>query len=142
MTVLSEKPLATVQDLTKSWRALSPDESERAENLILQASNYLRQIARNNGKDVDELILADSSKVYGANVTTVICSCVQRSMSAPLDVMPEATQFSQSASPYSESMSFSGDTTTSLYFKAKELKLLGLGNVAGNLGIGLLRGVR
>lgn len=142
MTKISEKSLATVGQLADSWRPLDATEAERAEALLLQASNYLRQIARNNGKDVDKLILADASGVYGANVSTVICACVQRSMAAPIDIVPDASQFSQSASPYSESMSFSGNTTTTIYFKDKELKLLGLGNIAGTTSIGLLRGVR
>ena len=142
MAKISEKPLATVGQLADSWRELDAAETSRAQALLLQASNYLRQIARNNGKDIDDLILADASGIYGANVATVICACVQRSMAAPIDIVPDATQFSQSASPYSESMSFSSNTTTALYFKDKELKLLGLGNLAGTVQIGLLRGVR
>lgn len=138
----SEVSLATVSDLEGAWKSLATDEEARAETLLLQASNYLRQIAYNNGKDLDDNIDADPTGVYGANVKMVVISAVQRSLASPVDMMPEASQWSQSASPYSESMSFSGNVSSTLYFKEKELKLLGLGSVSGNLGISVLRGIR
>lgn len=142
MTTLSETSLATVADLEAAWKPLSADESARAGTLLLQASNYLRQIAMNNNRDIDDNIIADPTGVYGANVKMVVTSAVQRSLASPVDIMPDASQWSQSASPYSESMSFSGNVSTTLYFKDKELKLLGLGSVSGKLGISVLRGVR
>lgn len=134
--------LATVEDLEAAWKPLTSDETSRAETLLLQASNYLRQIAYNNGKDIDDNIYADPTGVYGANVKMVVVSSVQRSLASPVDMMPDASQFSQSASPYSESMSFTGNVSSTLYFKDKELKLLGLGSVSGRLGVSVLRGVR
>lgn len=142
MATPSETSFATVADLEAAWKPLTADEEARAEVLLLQASNYLRQIAINNGKDLDDNISADPSGVYGANVKMVVTSAVQRSIASPIDIMPDASQFSQSASPYSESMSFTGNVSATLYFKDKELKLLGLGSVSGNLGISVLRGVR
>lgn len=142
MATPSETSFATVADLEAAWKPLNADEKARAEVLLLQASNYLRQIAMNNGKDLDDNIIADPSGVYGANVTMVVTSAVQRSIASPVDMMPDASSFSQSASPYSESMSFTGNVSSTLYFKDKELKLLGLGSVSGNLGISVLRGVR
>lgn len=142
MAKTSESSFATVADLEAAWKSLSLDEKARAEVLLLQASNYLRQIAYNNQKDIDDLILADSTGVYGANVKMVVTSSVQRSIASPVDMMPDASQWSQSASPYSESMSFSGNVSSTLYFKDKELKLLGIGSVAGNLSFSVLRGVR
>lgn len=142
MAKTSENSFATVADLEAAWKPLTLDEKARAEVLLLQASNYLRQIAYNNQKDIDDLILADSTGVYGANVKMVVTSSVQRSIASPVDMMPDASQWSQSASPYSESMSFSGNVSSTLYFKDKELKLLGIGSVAGNLSISVLRGVR
>lgn len=133
---------ATVSELEESWKPLTIEEQERAEVLLLQASNYLRQIAVNNGKDLDDNVDADPTGVYGANVKMVVMSAVQRSIASPIDMMPDATQWSQSASPYSESMSFSGNVSATLYFKDKELKLLGLGSVSGNLGVSIMRGVR
>lgn len=144
--MVAQKPsqisFASVAELETAWKSLTADEESRAEALLLQASNYLRQIAYNNGKDIDDNILADSTGVYGANVKTVVMSAVQRSLASPVDMMPDASQFSQSASPYSESMSFSGNVSSTLYFKDKELKLLGLGSVSGSSKLGLLRGVR
>lgn len=141
-----EKPaqnsFATVAELMESWKALTLDEQARAEALLLQASNYLRQVAYNNNKDIDDNIAGDPTGVYEANVKTVVMSAVQRSLASPIDMMPDATQWSQSATPYSESMSFSGNVSGTLYFKEKELKLLGLGSVSGRQGIGVLRGVR
>ena len=142
MATPSETSFATVADLEASWRILSGDESVRAQSLLLQASNYLRQIAYNNGKDLDDNINADPTGVYGANVKMVVTSAVQRSLASPVDMMPEASQWSQSATPYSESMSFSGNVSSTLYFKDKELKLLGLGSVSGRVGISVWRGVR
>lgn len=141
-----EKPaqnsFATVAELMESWKALTLDEQARAEVLLLQASNYLRQVAYNNNKDVDDNIAGDPTGVYEANVKTVVMSAVQRSLASPIDMMPDATQWSQSATPYSESINFSGNVSGTLYFKEKELKLLGLGSVSGRQGIGVLRGVR
>lgn len=142
MAKTSESSFATVADLEAAWKPLTLDEKARAEVLLLQASNYLRQIAYNNQKDIDDLILADSTGVYGANVKMVVTSSVQRSIASPVDMMPDASQWSQSASPYSESMSFAGNVSSTLYFKDKELKLLGIGSVAGNLSFSVLRGVR
>lgn len=142
MATQSDVSLASVADLSASWRPLSADEQDRAEVLLLQASNYLRQIAYNNGKDVDDNIDADPTGVYGANVTMVVVSAAQRALAAPVDIVPDATQWSQSASPYSESMSFGSNISGSLYFKDKELKLLGLGSISGKRGISVMRGVR
>lgn len=142
MAKTSESSFATVADLEAAWKPLTLGEKARAEVLLLQASNYLRQIAYNNQKDIDDLILADSTGVYGANVKMVVTSSVQRSIASPVDMMPDASQWSQSASPYSESMSFAGNVSSTLYFKDKELKLLGIGSVAGNLSFSVLRGVR
>lgn len=138
----SETSFATVTDLMASWKALTIDEQARAEVLLLQASNYLRQIAYNNNKDIDDNIAADPTGVYGANVKMVVMAAAQRSLASPVDMMPDATQWSQSATPYSESMSFGTNISATLYFKDKELKLLGLGSVSGRLGITVLRGVR
>lgn len=142
MATPSETSFATVADLEAAWKPLTADEEARAEVLLLQASNYLRQIAMNNGRDIDDNIIADPTGVYGANVKMVVTSAVQRSIASPVDMMPDASQWSQSASPYSESMSFSGNVSSTLYFKDKELKLLGIGSVAGNLSFSVLRGVR
>lgn len=138
----AQNSLASVSDLMAAWKPLSAEDQARAEVLLLQASNYLRQIAYNNGKDIDDNIIADPTGVYGANVKMVVTSAVQRSLASPVDMVPDASQWTQSASPYSESMSFSGNVSATLFFKDKELKLLGLGSVSGTYKTGVLRGVR
>ena len=141
-TKQSDVSLASVADLEASWKVLDATEQARAEVLLLQASNYLRQIAINNGQDIDDNIIADHSGIYNANVKMVITSAAQRLMASPTDMVPDATQWSQSASPYSESMSFGSNISATMYFKDKELRLLGLGSISGKMGISLLRGVR
>ena len=142
MAAPSETSYATVSDLEAAWKDLSIEEEARAEALLLQASNYLRQIAFNNGKDLDDNIEGDPTGVYGANVKMVVMSATQRALAAPVDIVPDATQWSQSATPYSESMSFGSNISGSLYFKDKELKLLGLGSISGKLSVSVMRGVR
>lgn len=138
----SSIPLATVTDLESSWKALTADEEARAEVLILQASNYLRQVAFNNGQNIDDNIDGDPSGVYGELVKMVVTASVQRIIASPADIVPDATQWSQSASPYSESINFGSNISSTLYFKDKELKLLGLGSVSGRPGVSILRGAR
>ena len=138
----SETSFATVAELEASWKELTTDEEVRASSILLQASNYLRQVAINNCQDIDDNILADNTGVYEANIKMVVMAAAQRLLASPIDMVPDATQWSQSASPYSESMSFGSNISATMYFKDKELKLLGLGSVSGRLGISALRGVR
>ena len=134
--------LATVEELEEVFRSLDAGERERAKALLLQASNTLRMIAINNKKDLDAMMEADTSGVFKANVKTVVIAAVQRMMTRPSEMAPDATAWSQSASPYSESMSFSAESSGSIYFKTRELQLLGLGSISGGKQIGILRGVR
>lgn len=131
---------ATIQDLQKFWRTLDSTESDRAEALLGFTSNYLRQIAKNNGVDIDQKISDDSTGIYGKSVKLIILAAVKRAINTPIDV-PPVDNWSQSASPYSETMQFtnpSGD----IFFKHAELQLLGLASVAGKSKIGILRGAR
>lgn len=133
---------ATVAELETVWRQLSGAETSRAEALLLQASNYLRQIALNNQVSLDDRIEADTSGVLLENVKMIVMTAVERVMSAPIDMPAEATQWTQSATPYSESVGFNGGVTTdSLFFKKRELELLGLNSVSGKSQISILRGV-
>lgn len=133
---------ATVDELEAFWKPLTASEEERAESLLHLASSYLRQIANNNNVDIDDKINGDPTGVYGENVSMVVMSAVQRSMAAPAEMAPDANSFSQAATPYSESMSFSGSVSTNMYFKQKELALLGLGSVSGRQAVTILRGAR
>lgn len=137
------KPYATTADLERVWRRFDGAEEARADALLAQASNYLRQIALNNQINLDQKITDDSTGVFGENVKMVVLSAVQRVMSMPSDMPSDATQYTQSATPYSESIGFSGGATSnSLFFKARELQLLGLYSVSGKSQISILRGAR
>lgn len=142
MEEIATKSFATVEDIAKAWRPLTTSEEERARVLLVQASNYLRQVAFNNGKDLDAMIMADTEGVFKANVQTTVVAAVQRALATPDGMVPDATMWTQSATPYSESMSFSGVETGTVYFKKRELELLGLGSVSGKRSIGIVRGVR
>lgn len=136
------KAFAEVEELEKVFRPLEGEERTKAEALLLQASNTLRMIAFNNKKDLDAMMEADTSGVFKANVKAVVIAAVQRMMTRPSEMAPDATAWSQSASPYSESMSFSAESSGSTFFKRRELQLLGLGSISGGKQIGILRGVR
>ena len=47
---------ATLQDVTGLWRAMTPEEQERAENLLPVISDSLRYEAEKGGKDLDKMI--------------------------------------------------------------------------------------
>ena len=128
--------------LQEVWKPLTTDEQVRADAIIGQVSSFLRLIGKNNHIDIDEKIADDTSGVYGDSVKMVVANAVQRAMAKPVDLAPDATSWSQSASPYSESMSFSGSSNQDAYFKKKELQLLGLGSLSGRGGISLVRGIR
>ena len=129
------KDFTTKEKLAEVWRALDIDEERRAEALI-----QLRLIAKNNNIDLDEIIEKDTNEVFADSVGFVVLSAVKRAMLTPADA-PPATQWSQSASPYSESMTFT-NPASDLYFKKSELQMLGLSKISGKSQIGVLRGVR
>lgn len=136
-------PYATVKDLEQVWRPLGADEKARADALLAQASNYLRQVAINNQINLDQKIINDPTGILSENVKMVVLAAVQRVMSMPDNIPNDATQWTQSATPYSESIGFSGGAaSSSLFFKARELQLLGLGPISGKPMFGVLRGVR
>jgi len=131
---------ATVEELEAFWKPLDTSEESRATVLLDYSSNMLRMIGRNNEINIDTQIANDPSGVYGEAVKLVVLSSVQRAMATPLDA-PPADSWSQSASPYSESMQFT-NPSTNLYFKSAELNSIGLSSVAGSSKFGVLRGVR
>ncbi len=134
-------PYASIEDLEKFWKPISDEgERTRATDLLKYSSNYLRQVALNNSTNLDTKISEDDSGIYAESVKLVVLESVKRAMLTPSDA-PPANQWSQSASPYSESMTFTnpgGD----LFIKKNELLLLGLGGVSGKSQFGLLRAVR
>lgn len=133
---------ATIEDLAEIWSDYSAEQADIATSLLGYASNFLRQVAINNGISLDDRINDDETGIYGKNVKLVTLNIVRRALSAPATVPADATSWSQGATPYSETITLSGGDTANIYIKAKELEILGLGSISGRSQIGILRGVR
>lgn len=113
---------ATVEDISKLWRPLSLEETERAEGLIPIVCARLRSEAKNVGKDLDAMIANDENLVYVAKQVTV--DVVARALMTSTNSEP-MTQFSQSAMGYTVSGTYlvAGG---GLFIKKSELASLGL----------------
>lgn len=130
---------ATIDELAAFWRPMTDeDEETRATSLLHMASNYLRQIAKNNNVDIDAKV--DEDDVYKDTVKLAVLESVKRAMTTPTDA-PAADQWSQSANPYSETIRFT-NPSSNLFFKNNELQLLGFPSLSGKSKISILRGVR
>lgn len=114
---------ATTTDMTNLWRALTAAETTRAGHLLNVASDTLRQIAKNNGKDLDEMI--EDGDVYESVVKDVVVAAVGRALRASTTGEP-VSQMSQSALGYSVSGTFL-NPAGGMFFYDNELKRLGIG---------------
>lgn len=135
------QPFATLDDLQKFWRPLTTQaEQDRATYLLSLASNQLRQIAINNGKNLDDMI--SSGAVMADSVKLVVMEAVKRAMLTPVDAPPvNSMSQSQTAGPYAESSTYtytnpSGD----LWFKKSELSSIGISG--GKQAIGTISPTR
>lgn len=130
----NNEPFATVDDLEKFWRDLTPDEQTRAGYLLSLASNQLRQIAMNSGKNLDQMIT--DGQVMEDSVKLVVMEAVKRAMLTPVDAPPvNSMSQSQTAGPYAESSTYtytnpSGD----LWFKKSELSSIGISGGKQTIG--------
>src|SRR5690625_2906238 len=115
-------PFANVDDVTKLWRPLKPQEKERTEELLTVISNRLRVEADNVGKDIDVMIL--ESEAYEDVVRSVTVDIVARTLMTSTDQEP-MKQYSESALGYSVSGTFL-TPGGGLFIKRDELKTLGL----------------
>lgn len=113
---------ATIEDLTKLWRPMSPEEQERAEALLPIVSNRLRLEAEEVGNDID-LRIAESA-AYEDVVKSVTVDIVARTLMTSTSQEP-MTQYSESALGYSVSGTFL-TPGGGLFIKRDELKALGL----------------
>lgn len=138
----ASKPLATLMELELVWKGLGIGEEERATAILIQASNFLRQIAKNNGFSIDQRIEEDPSGIYESNVKTAVLNATQRVMATPTDMMPDASNWSQNATPYSTQITFGQNAQGNIYFKTKELEVLGIRSTSGRSQLSILRGVR
>lgn len=115
-------PFASRQELQSFWRPLDTAETQRADILLVLASDRLRLIARQSGVDLDETVAED--QVYNQSVKFIVLEAVKRALQTPQNI-PPVNNYQQTAGPYSENFTFtnpSGD----LWFKKSDLKLLGL----------------
>lgn len=113
---------ATVDDLSKFWRQITEDETDRATMLLEMASNRLRLIGEDSGVDLDAK--KNASPAYASTLQWAVMQAVKRAISTPIDT-PPVNQYQQTAGPYSENYTFtnpSGD----LWFSKQELNALGL----------------
>ena len=113
---------ATIEDIRTLWRALTPDEEERASALIQKVSSILRSEADKVGKDLDLMI---QQKPYLADVAaSVTVDVVARALATPTNQEP-VSQFTESAMGYS----YSGTYLVpggGVFIKKAELARLGL----------------
>ena len=113
---------ATIEDIRTLWRALTPEEEERASALIQKVSSILRSEADKVGKDLDLMI---QQKPYIADVaTSVTVDVVARALATPTNQEP-VSQFTESAMGYS----YSGTYLVpggGIFIKNAELARLGL----------------
>ena len=113
---------ATVEDLTRLWRPLQPDETQRASALLQLVSASLRAEAQKVGKDLDLLLVCSPDLVEVARSVTI--DVVARTLMTSTDQEP-MTQMSQSAGGYSASGTFLVPGG-GLFIKKSELARLGL----------------
>lgn len=114
------QPFATVEDLTKFWKA--PEDEERAEYLLVLASNQLRTIGKDVGVDIDARF--DTDEAYATTVQWVVMESVKRALQMPTD-QPPVESWAQTAGPYSENYKYS-NPSGDIWFKKKELSMIGL----------------
>ncbi len=114
---------ASIDDLTTLWRALKPEETERAGKLLGVVSDSLRMEAHKVGKDLD--VMAGESQPYFLSVVkSVVVDIVARTLMTSTDQEP-VTQGTESALGYSQSFSYLVPGG-GLFIKNSELNRLGL----------------
>lgn len=113
---------ATIDDVIKLWRSMTPEEIERAKQLIPIICASLRQEAKKVHKDLDAMIAADEDLALVAKPVTV--DVVARTLLTSTEDEP-MTQTTQSALGYSVSGTFLVPGG-GLFIKKSELSRLGL----------------
>ncbi len=113
---------ATIDDLTSLWRAMTPQETDRAIALLPIVSDNLRIEADKVGKDLDKMVL--ESETYANVVRSVVVDIISRTLLTSTENEP-MTQTSESALGYSWSGSYLVPGG-GLFIKNTELARLGL----------------
>lgn len=106
---------ATAEDVEARWRALSDDESERAEVLLDDAAAMLDALVDVDAEDDGQAALLKWAS----------CSMVIRAMSAQASDLYGMSQVSYGMGPFSQTAQFS-NPSGDLYISAQERKLLGI----------------
>lgn len=113
---------AKVSDVEIIWRALTTEETLRAESLLPIISDCLRYEAIKVGKNLDEMV--EKKEELASVVKSVVIDVLARTLMTSTDAEP-MTQMSQSALGYS----FSGTYLVpggGLFIKKSELARIGL----------------
>ena len=113
---------ATIEDIQKLWRPLTPPETERADALLPVVSDTLREEAKRVGKDLDEMVAENPA--YANVVKSVVVDIIARTLLTSTEDEP-MTQVSQSALGYSWSGTYLVPGG-GLFIKRSELARLGL----------------
>lgn len=117
-------PFATVDDVTKLWRALTVDEQEKVEALIPVVSDSLRQKAKDVDKDLDQMI--SSGDLMENVVKSVVVDIIARYLDQlSSEHSSTVSQETQSALGYSWTGTYV-NTGGGLSILDKDLKRLGL----------------
>lgn len=116
------EPFATIQDLTQLWRALKPEENERAGALLEIVSDSLRVEANKVGRDLDKMI--EGNNPYANVVKSVVIDVTARTLMTSTNQEP-MVQSSESALGYSQQGTFLVPGG-GLFIKKSELARLGL----------------
>lgn len=118
------QPFATLDDITKLYRALTPAETDRANALLPVISDVLREEAKKVGKDLDLMI--ETSVSYKNVVKLVLIDILARTLSSGnSERTNNLSQFNQSALGYTFSGTFLNGGG-GLFIKNSELARLGL----------------
>lgn len=112
----------TIQDIIDLFRPLTPEEEERAKNLIPIVSDSLRQEAKKVNKDLDVMIA--NGELLKNVVKSVVVDVVARTLMTSTNQEP-MTQVNQSAMGYSFGGTFL-NAGGGLFIKKSELSRLGL----------------
>ena len=119
--------LATIADLRKLFvgkHAFPVGQDEYFEERLALAEEYVRVTLANSGRFLD--LEVEDGRLSRLIVSDIICQLVKRSYTAAVGDLPEASQISQTAGPYS--MNFSPISSgEGLYLRKEERAMLGLG---------------
>lgn len=112
----------TIQDIINLFRPLTPEEEERATNLIPIVCDSLRQEAKKINKDLDEML--ENGELLENVIKSVTVDIIARTLMTSTHQEP-MTQFTQSAMGYSYGGTFL-NAGGGLFIKKSELSRLGL----------------